>query len=347
MAARQGAAASQWHLSSRRGGRPADAAYPIEVPAEPESLVVTVDTGDRIHFLDWGEPVAAAAEGMVAGAVGPAICLVHGLAATAWSWAPVARRLAAWHRVITPDLRGHGLSDAPRSGYDRESLAFDLLTVLVASGVGGEGDALGVARPAIVAGHGFGALVAAGMADLRPTTVLGLGFVDGGWEDAGEATGESAEELLRGLADPPEVLSSMAAYLADRRDYDPASWDADQERAARSAVDEKHAGHVAPVARSHVLRACVETMFAYQPRELLPELPMPILLCAAESGAADDELARERSLALDEIAALRRASGHTDDRLVRFPGSGHNLMRYRPVELAAELAALVDRCGEA
>lgn len=347
MAARQGAAASQWHLSSRGGGRPADAAYPIEVPAEPESFVVTVDTGDRIHFLDWGEPAAPPADGGVAGTPGPAICLVHGLAATAWSWLPVARRLAARHRVICPDLRGHGLSDAPRTGYDRESLAFDLLTVLVASGVGSEDDAPGLARPAIVAGHGFGALVAAGMAEQRPTTVRGLALVDGGWEDAGEATGESAEELLRGLADPPEVLSSMAAYLADRRDYDPASWDADQERAARSAVDEKHAGHVAPVARSHVLRACVETMFAYQPRELLPDLPMPVLICAAESGAADDELARERSLALDEMVALRRAAGHTDDRLVRFAGSGHNLMRYRPAELADELHGLVERTRQA
>jgi pimeloyl-ACP methyl ester carboxylesterase len=320
------------------------------VPTEPESLVVTVDTGDRIHFLDWGEPTGAAGEAVVAGpadAAGPAICLVHGLSATSWSWTPVARRLAARHRVVAPDLRGHGLSDAPRTGYDLESLAFDLLTVLVASGVGGEDDAPGMDRPAIVAGHGFGALVAAGMAELRPTTVRGLALVDGGWEDAGGSTGESVEELLRGLADPPEVLSSMAAYLADRRDYDPASWDADQERAARSAVDEKHAGHVAPVARSHVLRACVETMFAYQPRELLPELPMPMLICAAESGTADDELARDRSLALDEMAALRRAAGHAADRLVRFPGSGHNLMRYRPRELAAELAGLVERIAQA
>jgi pimeloyl-ACP methyl ester carboxylesterase len=304
------------------------------VPTEPESLLVTVDTGERIHFLDWGEPADASA---------PAVCLVHGLAATSWSWAPVARRLAARYRVIAPDLRGHGLSDAPRTGYDLASLAFDLLTVLVACGVGAEDDAPGLSRPAIVAGHGFGALVAAGMAELRPRTVQGLALVDGGWEEAGAATGELAEELLRDLADPPEVLSSMEAYLADRRDYDPASWDADQERAARSAVDEKHAGHVAPVARTHVLRACVATMFGYQPRELLPDLPMPVLLCAAESGSADDELARERSLALDEMAALRRASGHADDRVVRFPGSGHNLMRYRPAELTAELEGLVER----
>ena len=50
------------------------------------------------------------------------------------------------------------------------------------------------------------------------------------------------EEFLRGLDEPPEVMRSMAAFLADREAFDPATWDADQERAARATVVETHAG---------------------------------------------------------------------------------------------------------
>ena len=98
---------------------------------EPESLIVATDTGDRIHYLDWGVPTSS-------NAVLPPLLLIHGLGATAWSWAPVARRLSGHTHVLATDLRGHGLSDSPRSGYDLESLAFDALTVLAANGYGAD-----------------------------------------------------------------------------------------------------------------------------------------------------------------------------------------------------------------
>ena len=78
-------------------------------PPSPESLVVQMDTGERIHFLDWGGP--AGAQGV---APLPPIVLVHELSQTAWSWAPIARRLRGLTRTIAVDLRGHGLSEAPR-----------------------------------------------------------------------------------------------------------------------------------------------------------------------------------------------------------------------------------------
>jgi pimeloyl-ACP methyl ester carboxylesterase len=293
--------------------------------AEPESMVVTVGTGERIHYLDWGGPVAAA----------EAIMLVHGVAQTSWSWAPVARRLRVACRTIAVDLRGHGLSDAPRSGYDLESLAWDVLTVLTATGQGIEAKG----PPAIVAGHGLGAMVAVTMASLTPESVAGVALADGGWEDVAEATRLSSAEFLAGLAEPPEVLASMAAFLADREAFDPASWDADQERAARAQVDQKHAGHVALVTRSAAIRGVVDAMYGYQPMEVAATVPRPLLVLVAESGSADDEAVRERRLALDDVLASHARSG-APARVVRFIGAGHNLMRYRPAEVAAELLAL-------
>ncbi len=302
-------------------------------PADPESLLVTLDTGERIHLLDWGGPDAEL----------PPLLLLHGLSQTAWSFAPVARRLRARTRVLTPDLRGHGLSEAPRTGYELESLAFDALTVLAANGFGE--DAGG--PPAVVGGHGLGALVAVATAVLRPSSVAGLALLDAGWEDVGAATGLTPDEFLRGLAEPPEVLRSMAAYLADRRDYDPPSWDADQERAARSAVDEKHAGHVVPVVRQHALRGAVGAMFEYRPRESLAAVRVPVLVAVAESGSADDEEARERRLDLEELLGVRAATDAAPARVIRFGGTGHNVMRYRPEELSAALLELLETAAGA
>jgi pimeloyl-ACP methyl ester carboxylesterase len=297
------------------------------VPAEPESLVVTTDTGDRIHYLDWGGPPDRL----------PPLLLVHGLGSTAWIWSPVARRLAAITHVLAMDLRGHGLSNSPRSGYDLESLAFDALTVLAGNRYGAE--AGGAA--AVVAGHGLGAMVAAMMAVVQPASVAGVALIDGGWEDMAEATRMTAAEFERTIGDPPEVLASMAAYLADKREFDPATWDADQERAARAAVDEKHAGHVAPVLRRHALLAAVEAMFSYDPARTLATVVAPLFVAVAESGGGDDEYARERLLALEDVKRARLATGLAPPHVTRYQGTGHNLMRYRTAELTEILADLL------
>lgn len=278
-------------------------------------MLVRLQTGERIHYLEW--PPASD---------GTPIVLVHGALRTAWTWLPVGRRLAGRHPVVAVDLRGHGASDAPREGYDLTSLALDVLTVVAAQGWG---EATG-GRPVVVGGHGFGAMVAATMATLEPSSVAGLCLVDGGWEETAEATRLSPPELLALMADPPEVLASLETYLADRRDFDPATWDADQERAARAQVEEKHAGHVAPVTRASAQRRIVDAMFAYRPLEVLPDLACPLLVLDGGGAAPDDEEARERALALDDLARARSDAGRSAPVVRRLPGAGHDLMRYVP-----------------
>lgn len=297
---------------------------PPEHDAEPQAMLVRVDTGERIAYLDWDGPQD-----------GAPLLLVHGLARTSWSWAPVARRLRARARVLAVDLRGHGGSDAPRGSYALEDLAIDVLTVASANGwgedVGGP--------PFVLAGHGLGGMVAATMAALRPGSVRGLALLDGGWENVVEATHLSPSELLAALAEPPEVLASLDAFLADRRDFHPASWDADQERAARSQVEARHAGHVGLVTRPHVLRRLVDAMFVYRPHETLGRVTCPLLLVIAGTGAADDEAARERELALGDIVRVRRDGALPTPRVERLP-TGHDLMRYCPGEVSALLLEL-------
>ncbi|GAC1586232.1 MAG: alpha/beta fold hydrolase [Acidimicrobiales bacterium] len=63
---------------------------------------------------------------------GPAILLSHGYSATSEMWAGQLDVLAANHRVITWDMRGHGRSDSPDDpdAYSQESTVGDMVAIL-------------------------------------------------------------------------------------------------------------------------------------------------------------------------------------------------------------------------
>lgn len=301
-----------------------------DMEAEPSGFVVLDDGGPRIHFLDWGGPDPA--EPTAPRAIGPAgTLLMHGIAQTAWAWTPVARRVRRRSRVIAMDLRGHGLSDAPVDGYDRAGLAGDTVAVAEGSGL------LEAATTVVLAGHGFGAVVAAWAAEALGPRCAGLVLVDGGWERAEEATGLDIDEFLRTVEEPPEVLRSMRAFLADREAFDPATWDADQEAAARATVVETAAGRVVAAIRPHALAATVEAMYDYEPLQVLTDLEVPLIALVAR-----DEDGRRRA-ALDRVVHTRREAGRGPTVVQSLGDLGHNLMRYRPAAVSGAILSLADR----
>jgi len=288
----------------------------------PAGFVVTVDPGDRIHFLDWGGPATTTASGAL---------LIHGLSQTSWIWAPVARRLAADIPTVTMDLRGHGLSDAPTEdgAYALGVLADDVIAVAEGSGLAADG------RRAVLVGHGFGAIVAAVTASRLGERCAGLILVDGGWESMEASTGVDADEFIRGLDEPPEVMRSLRAFLADRRAFDPSTWDDDQDTAARATVVETHAGRVVPATRPHALEACVRAMFTYDPALTLASVEAPMIALVA---TADDAGARAGTVAAVSDALV--AAGRSAIGVRAFESVGHNLMRYRPTDVTDEIFAL-------
>jgi len=287
--------------------------------AEPAGFVVEVAPGDRIHFLDWG------------GVGEPPVLLIHGLSNTAWSWAPVARRLRSARHVVAMDLRGHGLSDAPTTGYDAAGFTADVVAVAEGSGLLAAHDSR-----VVLAGHGFGAIVAAWAAEALATRCAGLVLVDGGWESIEASTGLDIDEFLRNLDEPPEVMRSMTAFLADRAGFDPPTWDADQERAARATVVETHAGKVVPSTRPHALEGSVRAMFGYDPVTLARVSARVVALQAANDEGGG------RARAVTTVSAARTATGRDPIRTESFGHDGHNLMRYRPDAVSAAILSVAE-----
>ncbi|HEX5014930.1 MAG TPA: alpha/beta hydrolase [Candidatus Limnocylindrales bacterium] len=280
----------------------------MDAASEPIGYLVVSDSGDRIHYLDWG------------GISTPGVVLVHGLAASAWAWTAVSRRLAATaRRTVAMDLRGHGLSDAPTAtgAYDLDEVAGDVVAVAEGSGA--------LAGGAVtLAGHGFGAAVAASAAARLGDRCARLVLIDGGLADVADATGQDVDEFLRGLEEPPEIMRSMNAYLRDRRSWDPATWDADQEQAARAAVVETPAGKLVSATRPHALEASVRTMFGYRPSAVLPGVTARVVVVRRTTRGDDDTTGVGEEL----------PAGAT---VIDLPAPGHNLLRYRPDEVTAAI----------
>jgi pimeloyl-ACP methyl ester carboxylesterase len=91
---------------------------------------------------------------------GPDVVMVHGLAADHGYWyVRCAPQLASDFTVTMYDLRGHGLSSVPRTGYTTRVMAEDLAALLEQLGI----------RSAHVVGHSFGGAVALQLA-LRPSS---------------------------------------------------------------------------------------------------------------------------------------------------------------------------------
>jgi pimeloyl-ACP methyl ester carboxylesterase len=66
---------------------------------------------------------------------GPPLLLIHGLMITGEMFEPVVHQLAQSHRVIVPDLRGHGRSKDVPPPYTCDRLAADLVQLLDRCGI--------------------------------------------------------------------------------------------------------------------------------------------------------------------------------------------------------------------
>jgi pimeloyl-ACP methyl ester carboxylesterase len=142
---------------------------PLETAALPPGLrsqFAPDINGLRIHFLEAGFE----AKGR------PLVLLLHGFPELAYSWRKVMLPLAtAGFHVVAPDLRGYGRTTGWDGNYDGDLASFRLLNAV--RDALGLVSALGYRDVALVAGHDFGASVAAWCALVRPDVFRSLALM--------------------------------------------------------------------------------------------------------------------------------------------------------------------------
>ena len=121
---------------------------------------------------------------------GPPIVFVHGLMSSSGNWAAQVDRLADRHRVVAPDLFGHGDSAKPSGDYSLSAHAATLRDLF---------DGLDI-RSATVVGHSLGGGIALQMAYLFPDRVDALVLVSSG------GLGRELNPLLRAATLPGSEL---------------------------------------------------------------------------------------------------------------------------------------------
>lgn len=98
---------------------------------------------------------------------GPLVILVPGMGDTLETWRDVAGPLAADHRVVACDLRGHGRSDTTFHVHGDDATGADLVALVEHLDAG----------PAVLVGNSMGGSAAAWAAATRPDLVAGLVLV--------------------------------------------------------------------------------------------------------------------------------------------------------------------------
>jgi pimeloyl-ACP methyl ester carboxylesterase len=126
-------------------GMRAPGGHPRRLAMKPEQIEMPDVKGMTHRMVDVGGVELHVAE---AGSGSP-ILLLHGWPQHWYAWRRVAPELASEHRVICPDLRGFGWSDAPPGAYDKATLAQDVIGLL---------DALELERVDLIA-HDWGAWI--------------------------------------------------------------------------------------------------------------------------------------------------------------------------------------------
>lgn len=232
------------------------------------------------------------------------VLLIHGTGASSRSWDSLVPMLTDRHRVVRPDLPGHGRS--PESAAPQHSISE------LASAVALELDQLGIEEAAVV-GHSTGGAVGVALAEQRPSLVTSLVLI---------GTGPSADAYIApavavNAADWPhltddQIRTAMAPAFS-RPGYDP----------PQSVVDDVRA------VSFHTFAATTQASLGYLQKQSLPDrlasLEVPLMVI---SGAED------RRWSPSSAANYRTVPGAIVETLSEI---GHSPMMENPTATAALL----------
>ncbi|AIQ54869.1 alpha/beta fold hydrolase [Paenibacillus sp. FSL R7-0331] len=230
---------------------------------------------------------------------GEVIVLLHGFCGSSAYFEQVIPFLSGSYRVIAPDLRGHGASDAPLGAYSIDQMADDVLSLLNALEI----------QDVYLLGHSMGGYVTLSFAQRYASRLKGFGLI----HSTGYPDGEEARE---------KRLKSVSAI---------------QNEGITSFVDALVPGLFASGAAPQLLERAKEIGYKTPPqgaagaalamrerpdrRDVISAAAVPVLLVA---GAEDSLVPAERIFTSDKANITKAV----------IPGAGHMSMYEAPERLA-------------
>jgi pimeloyl-ACP methyl ester carboxylesterase len=303
-------------------------------PAQPRDERIALPGGLRLRVLRWEPPrtpdAAPAADPASDGAASdPApFLLVHGLSSNARLWDGVARRLvAAGHPAVAVDLRGHGLSDKPETGYDFATIAEDLRALI---------GKLGLEAPVLV-GQSWGADVVLDLAVRHSELTRGIVLLDGGLNDLADGF-ESWEACWERLA-PPQLVGQPLTVVEGYFRTNHSDWPEEGFVGSLGNFEIRPDGTIAPWLTRERHKLILQAMWGERVSALWPRLRVPALILAVDSG--DERWTAGKRAGADRAEAAVSAGGAgVGVRTLWFSGD-HDLHAQRPAEVTEALLGAI------
>jgi pimeloyl-ACP methyl ester carboxylesterase len=234
----------------------------------------------------------------------PVLLLVHGGTASRRSWDLVTPALRTRHRIVAVDMRGHGQSPAPESGYSAVQLSADLHRVV---------DELALERVTVV-GHSLGGMAAVLLAAHRPDVVKKLVLLNVPVTPGASGAIASLEARVNSPGFFPVSQAFVAEWTLHSRPV-PTSY---------LATQQAHVVALRPV----VWRQMFGELAKADIRPVLKGIRQPTLILWG---------ARDKLLDAAQYEALQAGIGHA--RLILIDDAGHSPSSATPDRIAAEIAS--------
>ena len=240
---------------------------------------------------------------------GPPLLLLHGFTDSSRIWTMLLPFFSE-HRVLIPDQRGHGASDAPICCYSPSVLAEDARLFL---------DALGVKRASVV-GHSLGSMVGQVLAAEHPELVERLVLAG----STALVPIRRGDWLWQRTVAAPGIPSNDSAFMAE--------WTIGASPTPVDPLLVQHWDDDTKHIPAHVWRAIPRELLDMPAGRYASDVKAPVLILSA---SADPLFTAEHHQSL--VRAYPSAQARV------FAGLGHNFIVERPQEVGPVLKAFVSR----
>ncbi len=252
----------------------------------------TTRDGVALHYRDTEKP-------------GTCWVLLHGLADGEYIWHGAAEAIAASHRVVTIELRGHGQSAWDAQGrYDLEIFTDDIAALL---------QARRIVRPVIM-GHSLGAKIAARVAASCRLELKALVVIDSGPKEETSYYAPLRLSMLEGC----QTYKSREDYVAWLLRTRPFASETTLARIAELSLEDTAAGFTQRLDPRVVDILITETNDEWW-WDALRKIECPVMIVRGRASGILSKVIAQRML-----ACLR------DGRLEIVPGAGHGVMTDNP-----------------